>query len=439
MSEVRFPQPGGADSVLDAAAEPGQCLAVLQEENEALGRDLLRSYEQLNLVFEITENIASLRDPDAIQESLLRRFGEMLGAGAVDVAYSDRCVAVGLESSLGRTLELDSERVWTSLTQEIESVRKAHRAHVPSLDEQTRQALDGAHVMLAALRQLDGDAAVVIVLRHRDEPPFDSSDMLATESVLGYGGQVLANVLMMRHLEQMAVETVRALANAIDAKDNYTCGHSERVGWLARMTGAALGLPEPQLEVLEWVGILHDVGKIGVSEQILNKPGKLTCEEYEEMKRHSRMSHEVLQPVARLGPALSGVLHHHENWDGSGYPDGLRGEQIPLFARIIRVVDTFDALTSTRAYRKGFSMERAIEILNEEAGRATDPHVTKVFIGAFERYTRKQEDDFHNRFAHIFRAAGESAAPANAAPQCGAGESPDGSASHSANLEDAVR
>lgn len=248
-------------------------------------------------------------------------------------------------------------------------------------------------------------AAVVVVLRHRDELPFDSSDMLASESVLAYGGHILANVLMVRHLQQMAVETVSALANAIDAKDNYTCGHSERVGWLARLTGTALGQPETELEILGWAGLLHNVGKIGISDQIINKPGRLTEAEFEEMKRHPRLSYEVLKPVARLGPALNGVLYHHENWDGSGYPEGLRGEQIPRAARIIRVVDMFDALTSTRSYRQGFTLARAIEMLHEESGRGTEPVVTEAFIQAFERYIHEQTEDFRRRFAHVTNGA----------------------------------
>ena len=131
--------------------------------------------------------------------------------------------------------------------------------------------------------------------------------------------------------------------------------------------------------------------------------GKLTHEEYEIMKRHPRMSYEVLKPVASLKPILRAVLYHHENHDGSGYPEGLAGDDIPLKARIIHVVDIFDALTSSRSYRAGFTRERAFGILNEDAGRVTDPHLTRVFIDAFERYMREQPADFATRFAHIAR------------------------------------
>jgi len=408
--------PPGTPSFHPTDGPAAERLEAVQQENQALGRELLRCYEQLNLVFDITENIATLRDPDTIRPALLRRFGEMLSVGALLIDQDGTCVTADPGDSAGQRLQLDPARVHASLAREIELVRQTLHARVPSSDPLMRTALAEAHVLLGALRQPEGPAAVIIALRHGGEVPFDSGDILATESVLGYGGHILANAVMVRHLQQTAVETVRALANAIDAKDHYTSGHSERVGWLARLTGAALGLPEPQLQILEWAGILHDVGKIGVSDEILNNPGALTPAQFNEMKRHPRLSYEVLKPVARLGPALDAVLYHHENWDGSGYPEGLHGEQIPLFARIIRVADTFDALTSTRAYRAGFTWEEALAVLAKEAGRTTDPHVTRAFLAALERFRRDRPAQFRARFAHAITGATPATAVGAGAP-----------------------
>jgi HD-GYP domain-containing protein (c-di-GMP phosphodiesterase class II) len=398
------PDAAAAHAAPAQAANPGDLLSrldLLQQENEALGRELLRCYEQLNLVFEITENIAKLQDPEIIQHDLLNRFARMINAGALFLDTPAECTQLFAAESAGRPVELPADQLRTELGEQLASVRQTQRAVVPQLSTATVAALRQAHVLLVPLQTHANEAAVVIVVRDPQEPPFDSGDMLASESVLSYGGQVLSNVLMVRVLQQSAVELVRALANAIDAKDNYTCGHSERVGWLARLTGEALGLPENELELLEWAGVLHDVGKIGIPETILNKPGKLTDDEFEAMKRHPQLSYEVLKPVQRLGPVLDGVLYHHENWDGSGYPHKLAGEAIPLTARIIRVVDTFDALTSTRSYRKGFDIDRAYKILRESAGNGTEPRVAFAFMDTFRRYIAERPEDFTERFPHI--------------------------------------
>jgi HD-GYP domain-containing protein (c-di-GMP phosphodiesterase class II) len=409
--------PLNADTIGAAGlpAEVERQLAAAAEESEALGRELLRCYEQLSLVFEITEHIATLEDPDRIQESLLRRFGTMLSAGAVFLERGGVCTLVPPLDTLTAPPAADAAAVHAALGRDIEHVRRTKRTIVPNLSPQTRDQLNGAHVLLGALQQFHADPGVVIALRGPADTPFDSGDQLAAESVLGYGGHILSNVLMVRHLQQTAVETVRALANAIDAKDNYTHGHSERVGWLSRFVGEALGLDARQLQVLEWAGVLHDVGKIGIAENILNKPGRLTDAEFAEMKRHPRLSYEVLRPVASLMPVLDGVLYHHENHDGSGYPEGLRGEAIPLVARIIHVVDIFDALTSTRSYRAGFPVARALEILEQDAGRVTDPRITQVFIDAFRAYLRSQPADFARRFPHLVPAS-ESADTGRGAP-----------------------
>lgn len=186
-------------------------------------------------------------------------------------------------------------------------------------------------------------------------------------------------------LERTALETVTAFTRVIDARDNYTGGHSARVSRFARFLGAELGLDPEQVQMLEWAGLLHDVGKLGVPERILNKPGRLTREEFEQVKHHPRLGFEMVRPVTGLAPLLDAVLHHHENYDGSGYPDGLAGEGIPLSARIMRIADLYDALTTDRPYRKAMAFEQALAEMRGESGQATDPTLTALFVDAIQR------------------------------------------------------
>ena len=396
--------PSAADRALVPADQRPPDYEALAEKNEALGGELLRCYEQLSFVFEITEHIADLQDPAAIQNALLRRCATMLNAGALFLDRAGRCVPITCGETTARPVGVDAERLQATLAAEIEAVRRTGRARAANLTPAARRRIGNVHVLLGTLRCRPADShdppGVVIALRDGHEPPFDAGDPLASQAVLGYGGHILSNVLMVQHLKQTALETVCALTNAVDAKDNYTSGHSERVGWLATLTGRVLGLPGAQLQMLEWAGMLHDVGKIGVPEHILNKPGRLTAAEFEQIKLHPRLSYDVLKPVASLQPVLEAVLHHHENYDGSGYPAGLRDVQIPLAARIIRIADTFDALTSTRPYRPGFDVEQALEMLTAGGGRVTDSYLTHAFVARFRRYMREQPGDLRARFGH---------------------------------------
>jgi HD-GYP domain-containing protein (c-di-GMP phosphodiesterase class II) len=177
-----------------------------------------------------------------------------------------------------------------------------------------------------------------------------------------------------------AAETaVNAWLVVMGMREPSSCAHARRVGWLARGVGQSLGLSAELVDALDWAGRLHDIGKLGISDELLNKPTKLTEREFERIKLHPRLGYELLRNQPALAGTLEGVLYHHENYDGSGYPCGLQGTEIPLAARILRVVDSFDAMTSERPYRKPLSFRMALEELKRAAGTATDPRITSVF------------------------------------------------------------
>src|SRR5258706_2677078 len=171
--------------------------------------------------------------------------------------------------------------------------------------------------------------------------------------------------------------TVSALSQAIDAKDGFTRGHADRVSRIAGAIARDMSLSEQEIERIELAGLLHDIGKIGVEDRILMKPMRLDPDEQELMRRHPQYGASILEPSAALRPLVPFVLHHHENFDGSGYPEGLRGEAIPLGARIIIVADAYEAMTSDRIYRKAIGHERALEQLERHKGVQFDPRVVR--------------------------------------------------------------
>jgi putative nucleotidyltransferase with HDIG domain len=201
-------------------------------------------------------------------------------------------------------------------------------------------------------------------------------------------------------LNDLYLATIKALAMAIDAKDQVTHGHIRRVQVFAVGLADAVGITdEPTLKSIEAGALLHDIGKIAVPEHILNKPGKLTPAEYERMKAHATIGAEILSGIDFPYPVIPIVRHHHENWDGTGYPDGLKGEDIPIGARILSVADCFDALTSDRPYRRALSTEAALDILRERSGSMYNPHIVETFIETHAALTASLGETARKRLA----------------------------------------
>ncbi|WP_407837292.1 HD-GYP domain-containing protein [Streptomyces sp. DSM 116496] len=188
------------------------------------------------------------------------------------------------------------------------------------------------------------------------------------------------------HRERAAHQaTIRALVQAVDIKDRYTRGHSERVGQASAMIARELGMGEERLEVVRIAGILHDVGKLGVPTRLLRKDGPLTPEERRIIELHPEYGHEMVRGIGFLGEARAAILHHHERVDGSGYPYGLTGEQIPVLARVVAVADAFDAMTSTRSYSRARPVRVALAELERCAGAQFDPDMVRALVDAIDR------------------------------------------------------
>jgi HD-GYP domain-containing protein (c-di-GMP phosphodiesterase class II) len=188
------------------------------------------------------------------------------------------------------------------------------------------------------------------------------------------------NVHLFNEREVLLIGVLRSLINVMDAKDSYTCGHSDRVALIARRLGEELQLSREECNTLYVSGLLHDIGKIGVPDAILLKPCALTDDEYAEIKKHPERGHAILKHLSHLANALPDVLHHHERFDGRGYPHGLQGEAIPLGARIIAVADSYDAMSSKRPYRSAMSEATVETILKEGAGSQWDPRIIETFL-----------------------------------------------------------
>ena len=218
---------------------------------------------------------------------------------------------------------------------------------------------------------------------NKREGLFDEDDREVLSALANQVAVAVENANLYQQLKETFYETAEALAETIEKRDPYTGGHTRRVMKYSIATGEMMGLSGKELEDLKLAAILHDIGKIGVRDNILLKQGRLDEDEMKLMSRHTEHGAEILGHIKELKDSIPGVRSHHEKYDGSGYPDNLKGEEIPLIARIIAVADTFDAMTHDRPYRKGLSVETAFNELNRHKGKQFDGRAVEFFMRAF--------------------------------------------------------
>ncbi len=240
-------------------------------------------------------------------------------------------------------------------------------------------------VMAAPLELPQKRIGVVALVREEDEAPYTTQDLQLLGLFASHTASALQNAYLYSRLKAMNCDVIRSFAQAVEAKDRYTRGHSERVASYACRLGRVLGLTAREIDQLHVAGMLHDIGKIGVPDHILNKPGALTDEEFSIMRQHSFMGREILGQVGSMRDVANLIYHHHERMDGRGYPDGLRGVDVPFLARIIGLVDSYEAMTSSRAYRRALELEQVFMNLEQGAGSQWDRDLTLAWLEIVEQ------------------------------------------------------
>lgn len=354
---------------------------------DVLTTELSASYEQLDAVYDIGRAIGDLTHPPRFVASACKRLRAALSFDFVMARFADDpAVPPALRGvtildgrspirddddneelaarSLGLLMRLRPQREWTIFE--------------PGADS----PLTPASQTLAQPLIRDGRVVGALIAGDKSgrDPAISSHDTQLIHASGGFVNAFLENSALYLEQKQLFLGTIQAVTAAIDAKDHYTRGHSERVSHLAELLARAVGLSERDIEWARISGLVHDVGKIGVPEAVLTKPGRLTDEKFRAIKLHPEIGHRILRAVLPLAPALPGVLSHHERYDGRGYPNGLRGEEIPLLARIIGLADTFDAMSSNRSYRSAMTRDKVLAEITRCAGTQFDPKLAPLFV-----------------------------------------------------------
>ncbi|NOZ02640.1 MAG: GAF domain-containing protein [Deltaproteobacteria bacterium] len=363
--------------------------AQLLEKARSDGLKLERRAQDLAVLNEIGMRIATFTDPDALIDEAMDLASRRLffRTCALLMLDGDELVvrgAYGHDNGVYRGLRLTHGRgvTWRSLAEQrpilVDDV-VADPDYVQGLHE-------GRCEMVAPILGPDGPIGVLDAESPKPRA-FNRNSLKMFEAFAHQIAVALENARLHETNRRTFYETIRALAHTLEMRDSYTHGHSERVCRLSTRIGEALGLDKADMQVLEQASLLHDIGKIGVRDSILLKEGKLDAGERLAIEQHPVIGDDILHPVGFLHEALTNVRHHHEHWDGSGYPEGLAGEAIPLVARIVTVADAYDAMTSTRPYRKAIAGHKAIDEIRKLAGLQFDPKVVKAFLSVMDDRT----------------------------------------------------
>ncbi len=376
------------------------------DSTELAGRDdaldefsdrLTESYEEITLLYKLSMLMTEVAAPGRFVEQACAELHATMSYGWVGAAFiADHTVARELA---GRRI------IHASPTGSERSIRpvlaialdRASAGAVVTLPRHELERDAGVHAAgdVAISRIISGDKFVGVIAageKRGGDTDVASSDLKLLDAAAGSMGVFFENAALYDDQQAMFLGVLQTLTAAIDAKDRYTCGHSERVAHLAVRLAERVGMPADAVERLRISGLVHDIGKIGVPESVLSKPGRLTDAEFELIKKHPEIGVRILRGLPQLSDVLPGVLHHHERWDGAGYPDRLAGEHIPMPARLLAIADSFDAMSSTRTYRSALPRSAVLEEIRRCAGAQFDPALAREFVCLeFSEYDRLVE------------------------------------------------
>jgi HD-GYP domain-containing protein (c-di-GMP phosphodiesterase class II) len=357
-------------------------LSSMEGELDSLSGQLANTYEELSLIYQISGGMRINRRANDFFKQACLDVLEVMGVQGMGVALSGDA-AQRQEPVLYGPLSLPPGTVHR-LADELMPVlfhRKSPLLINDLAKDKTFHWLSehSKHLLAVPLQRQDQVLGCLFALDkiHGD---FDSQDSKLLNSIANESAIYLENAMLFDDVHGLMMGLLHSLTSAVDAKDAYTCGHSERVAAISKQLTLEAGLPDALAERVYMAGLLHDVGKIGVPESVLQKTGRLTPEEFEQMKRHPQIGARILRDVKQISDLIPGVLHHHERFDGQGYPNGLTGENIPIMGRIICLADCFDAMTSNRTYRKALPLEVALTEIRRCSGTQFDPVLTESFL-----------------------------------------------------------
>ncbi|HOD81719.1 MAG TPA: HD domain-containing protein [Phycisphaerae bacterium] len=366
-------------TVLDRLLQNEQAVQVAQDELASLSANLTVTYEELSVLYTISSSMKLTQQPQDFLKRVCDELLEVMNVEAVlAVSHAERPADVDLVVRAG-TIDLDDATAASLVKDLLPRVVQAGRAVVDNRFAPASALPAVRNLVSSALVTEQGPIGMLLAVNKKGRE-FDSADAKLLGSIVNQSSVFLANHRLYADLQDLLMGVLHALTATIDAKDPYTCGHSQRVARVSRCLAEKIGFAPAKVQQIYLAGLLHDIGKIGIPEKTLRKEGRLTDEEYKDMKRHPVLGAKILGGIRQLEKEITGIMHHHERLDGKGYPYGLKGDELPMEARIVGLADSFDAMTSDRTYRKALSLETVVKEIRDHAGTQFDPKLVDILL-----------------------------------------------------------
>jgi len=383
----------------------GQISLIFQ--NAKLFKEFQRKINELSTLIKVSAIINSTLNLNKLLSEVMEYATQLLQAETSSIFLIDKDKQeLYFEVVTGKTKERVSQ-IRVPISEGIAGwvARTGKSILVPDVSKDTRfysKVDEKSHfktksIIAVPLKVKDKIIGVIEVLNKKDNSPFYPYDLELLEALADQAAVAIDNAIVHEEFQELFLNTITSLARAIESKDPYTGGHIDRIENFSIAIADELGLSIEDKERIRWAALFHDLGKIGIDESILRKPGRLTDKEFEEIKKHPQLGADILKPIRQFKHIIPGILQHQERWDGKGYPNGLKGEEISIDGRIIAVADTFDAMTSDRPYRKGLPKEVAIEEIKKCAGTQFDPKVVMAFLRCCEKRTIVTEKEMKEK------------------------------------------
>ncbi|MEO0185528.1 MAG: HD domain-containing phosphohydrolase [candidate division WOR-3 bacterium] len=354
-------------------------------EHKELTIELSRMVRELYLLQQVSQELSSILDLEILLQHIVRRLRDTLNYERAAVALIDErnneLVMRAAEKPYSKKIQLRLRlKLGEGITGYVARTGKPYIANDVSKNHYYRVFDKKTKSEIAVPLKIGEKTIGVINIESYEKNAFDEKDLELLTLVANQASIAIQNSQLYSSLKQSYLDSIKTLVSAIEAKDPYTSGHSERVRKFALKIARELRLKPGQIEELDYAGYLHDIGKIGISDSLLTKPSPLTKEEYEMIKEHPRIGHNILKHARHLAGACEIIRFEHERYDGNGYPNGLKKNEIPIGAKIIAVADAYDAMTTDRPYRRALTKKEAIKRLKECSGTQFDPKIVKVFL-----------------------------------------------------------